>query len=108
MEKFNKLSVGDLQTLNRVSDRMNLVEFVNFDHNKQNRILKSCIKKSRYDDLKSIALHIVDKYNQQGVALNFYGCEHCKGYHVTGVNKERRNQIKEMIIKLKARLADSK
>ena len=46
MEKFDKLSVGDVQTLSRVSDRMNLVEFVNFDHHKQNRILKSCIKKT--------------------------------------------------------------
>jgi len=108
MEEFNKLSVGDVQTLSRVSDRMNLVEFVNFDHHKQNRILKSCIKKNRYEDLKGIALHIIDKYDQRGVALNFYGCEHCKGYHVTGVDRERRNQIEEMIINLKARLVGLK
>ena len=108
MEKFDKLSVSNVETLSRVSDRMNLVEFVNFDHHKQKRILKSCVKKSRFEDVKGIALHIIDKYDRCGVALNFYGCLHCGGYHATGVNKERRKQIEEMIIGLKNRLADPK
>ena len=108
MNKIDKLPVDNVQTLMRVSDRMNLVQFVNFDHFKQKRILKSCIKKNRYEDLKGIALHIIDKYDQRGVALNFYGCENCGGYHVTGVDRGRRNQIEEMIINLKARLVGLK
>ena len=104
----SKLSVDNIETLGRVSDRMDLVKFVNLNHNKQKHILKSCVKKNRFEDVKGIALHIIDKYDQQGVSLNFYGCEYCGGYHVTGVNKERRAQIEEMIIHLKARLGDLK
>ena len=104
----SKLSVDNVETLGRVSDRMDLVKFVNLNHNKQKHILKSCVKKSRFEDVKGIALHIIDKYDQQGVALNFYGCKYCGGYHVTGVNKERRDQIEEMIVNLKARLVGLK
>ena len=94
--------------LEKISDRMDLVKFVSLNHNRQKHILKSCVKKSRFEDIKGIALHIIDKYDQEGVALNFYGCKYCEGYHVTGVDKERRNQIEEMIIDLKTRLADLK
>ena len=90
----SKLSVDNVEALGRVSDRMDLLKFVNLNHNKQKHILKSCVNKSRFEDVKGIALHIIDKYDREGVALNFYGCKYCEGYHVTGLIKSEEIKSK--------------
>ena len=104
LAKANKISATSVECLNKVCDRMDLIEFIDFDAGKQKHVLKSCVLKTRLEDVRAVSMHLIDKFNKKNVALNFYGCEYCGGYHLTGVGKGRRTEIEKMIIKLKERL----
>ena len=102
--KLDKISATSVECLNKVCDRMDLIEFINLDAGKQKHVLKSCVLKTRLEDVRAVSMDLIDKFNKKNVALNFYGCEYCGGYHLTGVGKNRRTEIEKMIIKLKGRL----
>ena len=102
--KLDKISATSVECLNKVCDRMDLIEFINLDAGKQKHVLKSCVLKTRLEDVRAVSMDLIDKFNKKNVALNFYGCEYCGGYHLTGVGKNRRTEIEKMIIKLKRRL----
>tara|TARA_R100000458_G_scaffold59475_1_gene70181 strand:- start:180 stop:515 length:336 start_codon:yes stop_codon:yes gene_type:complete len=101
MPQFQKKTIADLETATQISKRINLFKFARLNESTQARIMRGCVKKDRFENINEVAHHLVFKHDNEGVALNFYGCGVCGGYHVTSANKTRRKQIKEMIINLK-------
>ena len=87
--------------LSRLEERVNVVNFLRLNETEQSRIYKGCINKRRLENLGEVVKALVKKFNETDKALNFYKCDTCGGFHLTGSGKRRRRTIKNMIIKLK-------
>jgi len=103
---FRNKCISNLETLHQISERTDIFKFSKLDESKQMQILKGCIKKYRFSCINEVAQHLVFKYDNEAITLNFYGCRFCGGYHVTKVNQSRREQIEKMIINLKNNIAE--
>ena len=89
------------RTLKRVEERVNFVLFCSLGKEEQDQIFKSCIDKEKLKDMKEVMFKLIKKYDEENITLNFYPCPHCQGFHVTKVDKHRRNLIRRMIIQWK-------
>ena len=87
--------------LERVSERMSIVKYLRLSDYQQKKVQKSCINKTRYENIKDIAKALVNKYDDTKIALSIYKCPFCKGYHLTSCGSKERKQVYEMITEWK-------
>ena len=49
--------------------------------------------------IENVASALIDFYQKNKKVLNYYGCKHCGGYHLTSGGRQRKKAIKKMLLK---------
>ena len=91
--------MGTNRNFRRLEERVNLVDFSRLPEHEQEHIYRSCIEKRKFDTVEEVASALIDFYQKNKKVLNYYGCKHCGGYHLTSGGRQRKKAIKKMILK---------
>ena len=67
--------------------RVTLDFFCSLCEDEQEKLIKSCIRKRRYSNMRQLVKVLVNNFDKNRIVLTYYKCQFCNGFHLTSKKK---------------------